>query len=135
MISTGGSRPGAASPRTVGCRVGVRPPAAARVVAGQEAIGRARGFNGIVWKLRTGTACRDVPKRYGPWATPHTRFRRWALDGTSERMLQAAQPRADEAGDIDWLMSVDPTVARAHQHAAAARKGSAVSHSDAPEAG
>jgi transposase len=92
-------------------------------------------LNGIGWKFRTGTAWRDVPKRYGPWATPHTRFRRWALDGTFERMLQAAQARAAEAGDIDWLVSIDSTVARAHQHAAAARKGSAVPHSDAPEAG
>ncbi|WP_374210926.1 IS5 family transposase [Streptomyces sp. MCA2] len=80
-------------------------------------------LNGIVWKFRTGTAWRDVPERYGPWATLHTRFRRWALDGTFERMLRAAQAKADEAGDIDWLVSVDSTVVRAHQHAAGARKG------------
>ncbi|WP_240796607.1 IS5 family transposase [Streptomyces sp. RFCAC02] len=80
-------------------------------------------LNGIVWKFRTGTAWRDVPERYGPWATLHTRFRRWALDGTFERMLRAAQARADAAGDIDWLVSVDSTVVRAHQHAAGARKG------------
>ncbi|MGP4014151.1 transposase [Streptomyces sp. 4N124] len=47
-------------------------------------------LNGIVRKFRTGTAWRDVPERYGPWATLDTRFRRWALDGTFERMLQAA---------------------------------------------
>ncbi|WP_239770728.1 IS5 family transposase [Streptomyces sp. CL12-4] len=80
-------------------------------------------LNGIVWKFRTGTAWRDVPERYGPWATLHTRFRRWALDGTFERMLRAAQARADAAGDIDWLVSVDSTIVRAHQHAAGARKG------------
>ncbi|MFE9417144.1 IS5 family transposase [Streptomyces griseofuscus] len=80
-------------------------------------------LNGIVWKFRTGTAWRDVPERYGPWATLHTRFRRWTLDGTFERMLRAAQARADAAGDIDWLVSVDSTVVRAHQHAAGARKG------------
>ena len=80
-------------------------------------------LNGIVWKFRTGTAWRDVPERYGPWHTLHTRFRRWALDGTFERMLRAAQARADAAGDIDWLVSLDSTVVRAHQHAAGARKG------------
>ncbi|MFJ9026460.1 IS5 family transposase [Streptomyces sp. NPDC102259] len=80
-------------------------------------------LNGIVWKFRTGTAWRDVPERYGPWHTLHTRFRRWALDGTFERMLQAAQARADAAGEVDWLVSVDSTVVRAHQHAAGARKG------------
>ncbi|MFF3404149.1 IS5 family transposase [Streptomyces sp. NPDC002659] len=80
-------------------------------------------LNGIVWKFRTGTAWRDVPERYGSWATLHTRFRRWAKDGTFERMLQATQAAADAAGDIEWLVSVDSTVVRAHQHAAGARKG------------
>ncbi|MFI5972749.1 transposase [Streptomyces sp. NPDC051452] len=84
--------------------------------------------------MSTGTARRDVPVRYGPWATLHTRFRRWALDDTFERMLRAALARADATGDIDWLVSVDSTVVRAHQHAAGARiGGSATPHSDAPE--
>jgi Transposase and inactivated derivatives len=80
-------------------------------------------LNGIVWKFRSGTAWRDVPERYGPWATLHTRFRRWALDGTFERMLRAAQARADAAGDIDWLVSVDSTIVRAHQHAGGSKRG------------
>ncbi|MEI5519748.1 IS5 family transposase [Streptomyces brasiliscabiei] len=90
---------------------------------GRKRLDDRKVLNGIVWKFRTGTAWRDVPERYGPWATLHTRFRRWALDGTFERMLQAAQAHADAAGDIDWLVSVDSTVVRAHQHAAGARKG------------
>ncbi len=94
-----------------------------------------RVLNGIVWKFRTGTAWRDVPERYGPWATLHTRFRRWAADGTFDRMLRAAQAKADAAGDIEWLVSVDSTVVRAHQHAAGARKGgSATRPSAGPEA-
>jgi transposase len=102
---------------------------------GRKRLDDRRVLNGIVWKLRTGTAWRDVPERYGPWATLHTRFRRWAADGTFERMLRAAQIRADAAGDIDWLVSVDSTIVRAHQHAAGARKGgSAIRRSDAPEA-
>ncbi|MEV7978991.1 transposase [Streptomyces sp. NPDC086519] len=61
---------------------------------------------GIVWKVRTGTAWRDVPDRYGTWAALHTRFRRWALDGTFERMLRAARAHEDEAGDVAWLVPV-----------------------------
>nr|WP_233289893.1 IS5 family transposase [Streptomyces microflavus] len=80
-------------------------------------------LNGIVWKFRNGVPWRDVPERYGPWASLHTRFRRWAANGTFDRMLQAAQAKADAAGDIDWLVSVDSTIVRAHQHAAGARKG------------
>lgn len=90
---------------------------------GRKRLDDRRVLNGIVWKFRTGTAWRDVPERYGSWQTLHTRFRRWALDGTFDRMLQAAQAKADAAGGIDWLVSVDSTVVRAHQHAAGARKG------------
>jgi hypothetical protein len=43
------------------------------------------------------------------------------LEGIYDRMLQAAQARADAAGDIGWLMSVDSTVVRAHQRAAGDR--------------
>ncbi|WP_437099002.1 IS5 family transposase [Streptomyces flavidovirens] len=90
-------------------------------------------LNGIVWKFRAGGAWRDVPERYGSWASLHTRSRRWAADGTFDRMLRAAQARADAAGDIDWLVSVDSTIVRAHQHAAGARKGGAKARkSDAP---
>lgn len=54
-------------------------------------------LNGIVWKFRTGTAWRDVPERYGPWHTLHTRFRRWALDGTLEHMLRLASEIATDS--------------------------------------
>ena len=89
---------------------------------GRKRLDDRQALNGIVGKFRSGTAWRDVPERYGPWATLHTRFRRWALDGTFERMLRAAQAQADVAADIDWLVSVDSTVVRARQHAAGARK-------------
>ncbi|GAA3398833.1 hypothetical protein GCM10017752_64240 [Streptomyces roseoviridis] len=103
---------------------------------GRKRLDDRRILNGIVWKFRTGVAWRDVPERYGPWATLHTRFRRWAMDGTFDRMLRAAQAKADAAGDVEWLVSVDSTVVRAHQHAAGARKGgSATWPSGGPGAG
>lgn len=76
-----------------------------------------------MWTFRTGSAWRDVPERYGSWATVHTRFRRWAADGTFDRMLRAAQAKAHAAGALDGMVSVDSTIVRAHQHAAGARKG------------
>jgi transposase len=82
-----------------------------------------RVLNGIVWKIRTGSAWRDVPGRYGCWQTLYTRFRRWALDGTFSTMLVAVRADADAVGDVDWLVAVDSTIVRAHQHAAGARKG------------
>jgi hypothetical protein len=49
----------------------------------------------------------------------YTRFRRYALDGVFTRALQQIQAHADEAGDINWLVQIDSTIVRAHQHAAA----------------
>ncbi|MFD8525686.1 transposase, partial [Streptomyces capillispiralis] len=69
-------------------------------------------LNGIVWKLRTGSAWRDVPERYGSWQTLYTRFHRWALDGTFSRTLRALRAEKDAAGNIQWLISVDSTIVR-----------------------
>ncbi|MEV6756740.1 transposase [Streptomyces sp. NPDC051214] len=86
--------------------MGVRLPVAARAAVGTQRVDGRRVLNGILWKFRTGIAWRDVPERYGSWSTLHTRFRRWALNGTFERMLQAAQARADAAGDVTgWCRS------------------------------
>ncbi|MFF9870425.1 IS5 family transposase [Streptomyces sp. NPDC013953] len=102
---------------------------------GRKGLDDRRVLNGIVWKFRAGVAWRDVPERYWSWATLHTRYRRWAMDGTFDRMLRAAQAKADAAGDIEWLVSVDSTIVRAHQHAAGARKGGSGSRRSAgPEA-
>jgi transposase len=62
-----------------------------------------------------------------PWQTVYTRFRRYAIDGVFTRALQQIQARADAAGDINWLVQIDSTIVRAHQHAAATgRKGGSV---------
>ena len=86
-------------------------------------------INGILWKLRTGTPWRDLPERYGPWQTCYDRFARWRRDGTWERLLAHAQSKSDAVGEVAWEVSVDSTVARAHQHAAGARRRP--SHQDA----
>lgn len=76
-----------------------------------------RVVNAMVFKARTGIAWRDLPDRYGPRNTVYTRFRRWALDGTFDRMVTALQSRAELAGAVDWVISVDSTITRVHQHA------------------
>lgn len=78
--------------------------------------------NGILWKLRTGAPWRDLPSRYGPWQTCYDRFVRWRRDGTWERLLSEAQTKSDAVGEVEWLVSVDSTVVRAHQHASGARR-------------
>jgi transposase len=79
-------------------------------------------INGIRWRTRAGTPWRDVPERYGPWDRVYDLFRRWQRDGTWKWILEQLQSQADAKGLITWDVSVDSTIARAHQHAAGARK-------------
>lgn len=81
-------------------------------------------INGVLWRLRTGAPWRDLPERYGPWQTTYERFARWEADGTWARLLEQVQVqvRDDSVGAVEWTLSVDSTISRAHQHAAGARK-------------
>ena len=79
-------------------------------------------IDGIRWRIRVGAPWRDMPDCYGSWAAAYALFRRWQRDGTWARVLTALQASADAAGRITWDVSVDSTTARAHQHAAGARK-------------
>ncbi|GAA3482057.1 hypothetical protein GCM10018966_065890 [Streptomyces yanii] len=95
-----------------------------RPVTGRPRVDDRQVINGMVYKIRTGITWRDPPERYGPWKTVYTRFRRYALEGVFTHALQQVQAQADAAGDIDWLVQIDSTVVRAHQHAAdTGRKG------------
>ena len=59
---------------------------------------------------------------FGPWQTVWKRHARFAKDGTWDRVLTALQVRADAAGELDWNVSVDSTIARVHQHGATAAR-------------
>lgn len=74
----------------------------------------------IMWRFRTGAPWRDLPAEFPAWQTVWHRFNAWSGDGTFDRILQVVQGRAQAAGEVDWTVSVDATIARAHQHAAGA---------------
>lgn len=76
---------------------------------------------GMLYRLRTGVPWRDLPEVFGPWQTVWKRHRRYAADGTWDRVLTALLALADTSGDLDWVVSIDSTIVRAHQHAAGAR--------------
>jgi len=73
---------------------------------------------GIAWRFRTGSPWRDLPERFGPWNTVFKRFDRWAKDGTWQNILTAVQSRSDQLGRLDWVVSIDSTITRVHQHGA-----------------
>ncbi|MFD4793214.1 IS5 family transposase [Streptomyces anulatus] len=88
-------------------------------------------LDAIAFKYRTGTPWMDLPKHFGSWKGVHNRLRTWAADGTLERVFTALLAQADAAGDLDWVVAVDSTVVRAHQHPAGARpKGAPVGEPD-----
>jgi putative transposase len=74
-------------------------------------------IEGIVYRYRTGIAWRDLPDVFGPWQTVWKWHRRMAGDGSWDRALSALTAQADRANAVDWSLSVDSTIARAHQHA------------------
>ncbi|WP_329195134.1 IS5 family transposase [Streptomyces sp. NBC_01435] len=76
----------------------------------------------IVFRYRTGIPWRDLPARFGSWKTVWARYRRWAADGTWDRVLGVLLARADDDGLIDWRAAVDSTITRAHQHATNTRR-------------
>jgi transposase len=78
---------------------------------------------GIVYRFRTGCPWRDVPREFGPWQTLWKRHAAWSADGTWARILGELQARADALGELDWVVAVDSSVVRAHQHAAGAHGG------------
>jgi transposase len=77
---------------------------------------------GIVFRYRTGGAWRDLPERIGPWQTVWKRHHRFATDGTWDMLLRVIQSEADAAGRVDWSVSVDSSIGRAHQHSATAKR-------------
>lgn len=79
-------------------------------------------IDGVRWRMRTGAPWRDVPECYGSWQAVYALFRRWQRAGVWAQIVTALQAQADAAGLITWDVSVDSTIARAHQHAAGARR-------------
>ena len=76
-----------------------------------------RVVEGIIFRFRTGSPWRDVPHEFGPWQTLWKRHRRYSGDGTWDRIHARLLRDARAVDAIDWSVSVDSTVNRAHQHA------------------
>ncbi|MFE3281471.1 IS5 family transposase [Nocardia sp. NPDC059239] len=79
-------------------------------------------IDGIRWRTRAGVPWRDVPAEYGSWQAVSGLFRRWRRAGSWAAIVTSLQVVADAAGVIEWQVSVDSTIARAHPHAAGARR-------------
>ena len=77
-----------------------------------------------MYRYRTGIPWRDLPReQFGPWQTVWKRHRRFSGDGTWDKILTSLHVQADAAGQVDWVVAVDSTINRAHQHATNTRRG------------
>ncbi len=75
-------------------------------------------LNGILWIARTGAPWADLPERYGAKSTVYDRFTQWQKSGLFAKILEELGEDADLQD-----MSMDSTIADAHQHSAGAKKG------------
>ena len=94
------------------------PPGLAGAKGGRPAVDRRTVVEATAWRFRTGAPWRDIPERFGNWNTIYKNFNRWAKDGVWARVLERVQSLADADDELDWVVSVDSTIARVHQHGA-----------------
>jgi transposase len=78
--------------------------------------------DGVRHRTRVGCPWRDVPARYGPWWRVYALFACWQVLGVWERIEAALVATADARRSLAWRVSIDSTTARAHIHAAGARR-------------
>jgi len=79
-----------------------------------------RVLDGVFWIMRTGAQWRDLPDYFGEWNSVYQQYRRWALAGLFELMLDAFN---ETGGPPAAMQMIDSTVVRAHHQAAGAKGG------------
>ena len=77
-----------------------------------------RFMEAVLWRVRTGSPWRDLPKDFGNWNSVFKRFRRWANAGVFESLFKAINGEPD----LEYAM-IDGTIVQAHQKASGAKGG------------
>ena len=75
-------------------------------------------MNAVFYIAKTGAPWRDLPERFCPWKTVHTKLSRWNKRKVFDRILERFTDDADHESAI-----ADSTYIRAHQHAAGGNGG------------
>ena len=87
--------------------------------SGNVAVDNYRFVNALLWMCRTGAPWRDLPECYGKWITVCRRFNRWSGNGAMERLFTALQEERIIAVEV-WVLAMDSTGVKVHQHATGA---------------
>ncbi len=80
----------------------------------------------VLWRVRTGSPWRDLPKGSGNRNSRFKRFRRWARTGVFESLFNAMSGEPD----LEYAL-IDGTIVQAHQKAPGAKGGLNTRRSDA----
>lgn len=85
---------------------------------GRPGINPRTAFNAIFWMLDSGAKWRYMPKEFGNWNSIYHIFRKWIDWGVFEKILQSLVENSRKY----FLVEIDSTFCKVHQHAAGARK-------------
>jgi transposase len=85
--------------------------------------GRSGGDNrlfveAVLWKARTSSPWRDLPKEFGNWNTVFKRFDDWSRKGVFEQIFAAVS----DDPDMEYAM-IDATIVPVHRHGQGAKGG------------
>ena len=58
-------------------------------------------IDGILWVLRSGARCEDLPERFPPYQTCHCQFQQWVGEGALRSVLEALAEDLRARGDLD----------------------------------
>lgn len=75
-------------------------------------------FEAIFWILDSGAKWRYLPEKFGNWNSIYHKFRKWYDEGVFEKILRSL---VDSCRKF-YLVEMDSTFCKVHQHAAGARK-------------
>jgi transposase len=75
-------------------------------------------MNAIFYVLRIGMPWRDLPERYGPYATAYNRFNRWSRRGVWKQIFDQVAARSRVS-----LYFIDSTIVKAHRCAGGGKGG------------
>jgi len=72
-------------------------------------------LEGILHKMKSGCAWRDVPDDFGKWNSIYKRFNAWSR---SDKLYLVFQILSQDK-DLEWIF-IDGSIVKAHQHASGA---------------
>lgn len=85
---------------------------------GRPALNSRTVFNAIFWILDSGAKWRYLPEKFGNWNSIYHKFRKWCELRVFEKILQSLVENSRKY----FLVEIDSTFCKVHQHAAGARK-------------